>query len=97
MAPQRTKCPRMLGVFVDQLQCLADVLIRDCTGPPTFAGTKGFDPTAQHLDKEDDGIFQGVQTTPQLLSRPLPGTRRHRATQLTSSVSGRVGGRSLSR
>ena len=52
MTPQRAKCPRMLGVFVDQLQCLADVPIRDCTEPPTFAGTKGFDPTAQHLDKE---------------------------------------------
>ena len=36
--------------------------------------------------RDDDGIFQGVQTTLQLLSRPLPGTRRHRATQLTASV-----------
>ncbi len=45
----------MLGVFVDQLKGLADVPIRNCTEPPTFAGTKGFDPTAQHFDKEHLG------------------------------------------
>jgi hypothetical protein len=55
MAPQRAKSPRVLGVFVDQLKRLADVPIRNCTEPPAFAGTKGFNPTAQHLDKEHLG------------------------------------------
>ena len=55
MAPQRVKGPRALGAFVDQLKCLADVPIRNCTEPPTFTGTKGFNPTAQHLDKEHLG------------------------------------------
>ena len=40
MAPQRAKGPRVLGVFVDQLKRLSDVPIRNCTEPPTFAGTK---------------------------------------------------------
>jgi len=55
MTTQRAKGPRVLGVFVDQLQRLADVAIRNCTEPPPFAGTKGFDPTAQHFDKEHLG------------------------------------------
>ena len=55
MATQRAKGPRVLGLFVDQLKRLADVPIRNCAEPPTFAGTKGFDPTAQHLDKEHLG------------------------------------------
>jgi hypothetical protein len=33
-----------------------------------------------------DGFFEGVQTTLQLLSRPLPVTRRHSATRLPSSA-----------
>ena len=45
----------MLGVFVNQLKRLADVPIRNCTEPPTFAGTKGFDPAAQHFDKQHLG------------------------------------------
>ena len=51
----RTKGPRVLGVFVNQLKRLADVPIRNCTEPPTFAGTKGFDPAAQHFDKQHLG------------------------------------------
>jgi hypothetical protein len=45
----------VLRVFVDQLKRLADVPICNCTDPPTFAETKGLNPTAQHLDKEHLG------------------------------------------
>jgi hypothetical protein len=55
MAPQRAKGPWVFGVFVDQLKRLADVPICNCTKPPTFEGTKRFNPTAQHLDKEHLG------------------------------------------
>ena len=55
MATQRAKGPLAFGVFVDQLNRFTDGPIRNCTEPPTFAGTKGFDPTAQHLDKEHLG------------------------------------------
>jgi hypothetical protein len=44
-----------MKVFVDQLKRLADVPICNCTKPPTFVGTKRFNPTAQHLDKEHLG------------------------------------------
>jgi hypothetical protein len=45
----------VFGAFVDQLKRLADVPIRNCTEPSTFARTKGFHPTAQHFDKEHFG------------------------------------------
>jgi len=54
MARQR-QGSTVLGLFVDQLKRLADVPICNCTEPPTFAGTKGLNPTAQHLDKEHLG------------------------------------------
>ncbi len=37
LASQRAKRPMVLGVFVDQLKRLADVPVRNCTEPPTFA------------------------------------------------------------
>src|ERR1700735_3195881 len=55
MAAQRAQGPQVLGVFVDQLKRLAAVPIRNCAEPPTFARTKGFNPTAQCLDKEHLG------------------------------------------
>jgi hypothetical protein len=55
MAPERAKGPWVFGAFVDQLKRLADVPIRNCTEPPAFVRTKGFNPTAQHLDKEHLG------------------------------------------
>jgi hypothetical protein len=64
MMPQRAKGPGMLGVFVDQLKRLAGVPIRNCTEPPTFAGTKGLNPTAQYLDKNTSVIRESTVSWP---------------------------------
>ena len=64
MATQRAKGPRMLGLFVDQLKGLADVPIRNCTEPPTFSGTKGFDPAAQYFDKQHLGHSRSTASWP---------------------------------
>jgi hypothetical protein len=56
MAPHLAESPRPLEPFVDQLKRLADVRVRNCTEPPAFPGTKGFDPAAQHLDKDRLGL-----------------------------------------
>ena len=55
MAPQLVNGPRPIGSFVDQLKRLADVRVRNCAELSTFTGTKGFDPAAHYLDKEDLG------------------------------------------
>jgi hypothetical protein len=41
MAAQLAKGPSPLGPFVDQLKRLADVRVRNCTEPPTFAPAQG--------------------------------------------------------
>ena len=76
MASQLPKSPRAPGMFVDQLKRLAYVPIRDCAEPPTFAGTKGFDPTAQHLDKEHLGHSREHSELAEARLRDLARSRR---------------------